>query len=372
MRKHLLLLTILFLSALGVFGQASVKHGLVVVHIETPVKAEFKQKIFIYHFLNGHFTGREEVLIVNGKKDGRDYIRTDLGPSTIYKDRYMITSIGNIIDLKDKKVLFDGRAQLVRCSNDSAIFYTNDFAKGKFYSVYNFKTNTYGEVKNLTFKAKVGQDVEFDKTSAPFKLNLYPPNKPKIELVKDAGYGQNMGTGKVPDPPMWWVDNSTFVYANYNKENTEISFYKVNADTKNSTLMGKLPFKPGTKEPVLTKEDKNVTTLNYGDRMIAVNTKSDKVEEIAFTYPINGFAAEMKASPQGRRVLLMNNNKELGKYHFQIKNFKTNDKTVALVKELIMGNESYQQGMAVWNFDQNKFEKVDADEVLALPGWINE
>jgi hypothetical protein len=353
------------------FSQGT-KQALIVVHVEVPVKAEFKQKIFAYHFLNGHFTGREELLVVNGKQGGKDYIRTDLGTCTLYKDRYMITGIGNIIDLKDKKVLFDGRANLVRCSGDSAIFYTNDFQKGKYYSVYNFKTNTYGEVKNLTFKAKLGQDVEYDKTTMPIKLNLYPQNKPKIELVKDAGYGQKTSDGKIPDPPMWWIDNSTFIYANYNQENTEVSFYKVNADTKNATLMGKIPFKPGGTAPILTKEDKYVTTLNYGDKMILVNSKNDKVEEVSFTYPLNGFAAEVKAGPKGRRILLANNQKELGLYPFQLKNFKTSDKTVALVKELIVGTESYQQGMAVWNFEQLKFERVDADEVLTMVGWITE
>ena len=153
-----------------------VKYGLIVVHVDPNGKGDFRQKIYSYHFLNGSFTGREELLSVNGKKEGKDYIRTDIGTCQLYSDRYLITGIGNIIDLKEKKVLFDGRATLIRCSNDSAIYYTNDAFKGKFYSVYNFRTNQYGEVKNLVFKAKPGQDVEFDKTMQPFKLNLYPQN----------------------------------------------------------------------------------------------------------------------------------------------------------------------------------------------------
>ena len=371
MMKQLAICMFIFLVA-TLPAQETNKHALIVVHVDIPVRAEFKQRIYAYHFLNGHFTGREELLTVDGKRGGRDYIRTDLGPCTLYKERYMITGIGNIIDLKEKKVLFDGRAQLVRCSNDSAIFYTNDFQKGKYYSVYNFKTSTYGEVKNLTFKAKIGQDVEFDKTSTPYKLFLYPANKPKVELVKDAGYGQKTNDGKKPDPSMWWIDNNNFVYAHYNAENTEVSFNKVNVDSKKITPLGTVPFKAGLKNPVFTQEDRNVVTLNYGDKIIAINTKIDKVENLDFTYPVNGFAAEVKNSPKGRRVLMMNNNKELGQYPFQLKNFKSNDVMVALVREILVGTESYQQGMAVWNYDQKKFEKVDADEVLTLVGWINE
>ncbi|MBL7916842.1 MAG: hypothetical protein JNM96_00495, partial [Bacteroidia bacterium] len=115
MRKLIILLSTIICCANAAIAQASAKQALIVVHIETPVKAEFKQKIYSYHFLNGHFTGREELMIVNGKQGGKDYIRTDIGVCTLYKDRYLITGIGNILDLKEKKILFDGRAQLVRC-----------------------------------------------------------------------------------------------------------------------------------------------------------------------------------------------------------------------------------------------------------------
>ncbi|MGE0566575.1 MAG: hypothetical protein AB7O73_01385 [Bacteroidia bacterium] len=362
---------IFFILSFITLNAQEIKQSLIVVHPELPIRAEFKQKIYAYNFLNGHFTGRTELLTVDGKKGGKDYVRTDLGSPTIYKDRYLITGIGNIVDLVDKKVLFDGRAKLVACRNDSAIFYTNDFVKGKFYSVYDFKSKKYGEVKKLTFKAKIGQDVEFDKTKAPFKLFLYPVDKPKVEIVKDAGYGQKVGKGTIPDPPMWWVDHSNLIFAYYNEANTEIRFYKVNVDSKKTTHMGTLPFKPGNSEPIITKEDENVTTLNYGDKLIAVNEKTDKVEELNFTYSVNGFSAEVKASSAGRRILFANTQKELGKFHFQLKNFKTNEKSAGLVKEIIVGTDSYQQGLAVWNFDKNKFVNVDAEEVLTVLGWIN-
>lgn len=348
-----------------------VKQGLIVVHVDPTSKTEFKQKIYSYHFLNGHYTGREELITVSGKKDGKDYIRTDIGLNVLYKDRYLITGIGNIIDLKDKKILFDGRAALVKCSNDSAIYYTNDAFKGKFYSVYNFKTNLYAEVKNLLFKPKVGQDVEFDKTSSPFKLNLYPQNKPKIELVKDAGYGQ-IGTaeGRVPDPSMWWLDNTNFVYANFNKENTEVAFYKINVDSKSSTLVGKVAIKPETTAANLVKIDNKQALMLLGSKQIFIDAGANSVLDLLFCRPSDGFSYECKNNSYGHIVKL--NEKEIGKFHFQLKNFKTEKNIAALVKELIMGEESYQQGMSVWNASKQAWDKVDSEDVLTLAGWITE
>ncbi|MBA3680980.1 MAG: hypothetical protein H0W73_07405 [Bacteroidetes bacterium] len=362
---------ILFFLASSVLLAQEVKQGLVVVHVDPTGKAEFKQKIMVYHFLNGHYTGRTELLTVTGKKDGKDNIRTDLGINTLYNNRYLITGIGNIIDLKEKKVLWDGRASLLRCSNDSAIFYTNDIFKGKYYSVYNFKTNVYGEVKNLMFKPKVGQDVEFDKTTAPFKINFYPQSKPKILLVADAGYGQS-GTkdGRVPDPPMYWLDNSNFVYSNFNKDNTEISFFKVNIDSKTNSLIGKIAIKPDAQNAQIQKVSNTQALFFFGSKQILVDVAANTVTDLQFTKPIDGFSYECKTNSYGHLVKL--NDKDVGKYHFQPKNFKTENNIASLVKELVVGPESYQQGMAVWNANKQGWENVDSEDVLTLVGWIKE
>jgi len=142
------LVLITFFCNTNFFAQ-NVNHSLIVVHYDPASKGEFKQLVYSYHFLNGHYTGREELIsfkgrVMDGKKE-KDYIRTDLGTNILYKGRYLITGIGNIIDLKEKKILYDQKANLVRCSNDSAIYYTNDAFKGKYYSVYNFTTNKFTE-----------------------------------------------------------------------------------------------------------------------------------------------------------------------------------------------------------------------------------
>ncbi len=369
--KKLLRSVFLFLIATTSSFAQDIKQGLIVVHVDPTGKAEFKQKIMVYHFLNGHYTGRDELITVSGKKDGKDNIRTDLGINTLYNNRYLITGIGNIIDLKDKKVLFDGRANLIRCSNDSAIFYTNDIFKGKYYSVYNFKTNQYGEVKNLLFKPKIGQDVEFDKTAPPFKINFYPQNKPKVLLVADAGYGQS-GTkdGRVPDPPMYWLDNSTFVYSNFNKDNTEISFFKVNIDSKNSALIGKVAIKPETQNAQVQKLNNTQALFFFGNKQILIDVAANTATDLLFTKPSDGFSYECKTNSYGHLVKL--NDKDVGKYHFQSKNFKTENNIASLVKEMIVGPESYQQGMAVWNFNKQNWETVDSEDVLTLVGWIKE
>lgn len=373
LRMFFVLVLITFFCNPNFFAQ-NVNHSLIVIHYDPASKGEFKQLVYSYKFLNGHYTGREELMSFKGRvKEGKtekDYIRTDIGTNILYKGRYLITGIGNIIDLKEKKILYDQKANLVRCSNDSAIYYTNDAFKGKYYSVYNFTTNKFSEVKSLTFKAMAGQDIEFDRSSQPYKLNFYPADKPKVVLSTDAGYGQTNTESKRNDVSVWWIDKNSFVYPYFNKDNTEITFLKVSISSKSSVAVGKAIIKQQNEQPSFTKISKSQAQYNFGDKKFLVDTEKNSVTEMLFTNPENGFSAECKNNPYGHLVKL--NGKEVGKYHFQLKNLCTEQNIAAIVKELVVGTESYQQGLAVWNNSTQKWENVDAEEVIALIGWIKE
>jgi hypothetical protein len=366
-----LLLVLLLAPAVSPAQGANIRQNLYVVHIDPSGKSAFKQKIYAYHFLNGSFTGREEIITVEGRREGRDYIRTDRGPNLLYKNRYLITAIGNIIDLKEKTVLFDGKASLVRCGNDSAIFYTNDVFKGKFYSVYNFKTRQYQEVKDLLFKPRPGRDVEFDKTVTPFRLCYYPVGKPKIVLTSDAGFGQQGLKDKtVPDPPMYWLDNDNFIYAHFNQANTELLINKLNVDSKQVTLLGKVSISKETSPAEITRRNDTQLILWLGNRQILIDLATSAVRALESSRPEHGFSYDFKAEAKGRLVKL--HGREIGRHHFETHHFSTGDSTAAFVKELKIGHESYQQGLMVWNFSKQAWDHVDADEVLTLAGWARD
>jgi hypothetical protein len=35
-----------------------------------------------------------------------------------------------------------------------------------------------------------------------------------------------------------------------------------------------------------------------------------------------------------------------------------------------MGDESYQQGMSVYNVSKSKWESIDGEDVVSMVGWI--
>ena len=96
----------LFLSIIG-FSQTTTDESLIVVHYDIDGKTELRQFIYRYNFVNNAYTGREKIMSVDGRKNNKDYVRCDKGENTLYKNRYLITGIGNVIDLQEKKVLHD-------------------------------------------------------------------------------------------------------------------------------------------------------------------------------------------------------------------------------------------------------------------------
>lgn len=363
----------ILLTVLPLLQQA--QEGLYSLLIAHAVNTEgsrnnFRQTIYSYHFLNGTYTGRDEVMSFDGKKNGRDNVRTDKGSNILYKDRYVITGIGNIIDIVDKVVLFDGKANLVRISNDSAIYYTNDAFKGKFYSVYDFNKKQYSEVTDLLFKAKIGRVVEFDKTVTPFKINYYPQGKPNVELVKDAGYGplRRSDDKYTADPPVFWVDDQSFVYVYFNKENTELAFFRVNVDTQESNLIGKTAISPDTRGSSLARYSDTELVMHYGYIDVIINLNKNEISVPLESKPVNGFSYQFKAGPKGR--VIKHNGKEIGQFFFSSGYFATTENMAGLVKELVVGEESYQQGLKIWIKSKNTWISVDSEEVLSFIGWI--
>lgn len=367
--KTLIYICLFFTLSLHAQNNGNNEDFLIVIHPEGDPGPDMKQSIYSYKFINNVYAGREKLLTVTGKKDGKDYIRLDGGENTIYKNRYLISGIGNIIDLKEKKVLHDGSARLVYCANDSIVFYTNDIFKGKFYSYFDLKTNTYSEIKNLTFKPIPGQDVEFDRTKSPYKLLYYPPNKPKVVLMEDAGHGGVSTTHKLGGIPIYWLDNDIFIFPNIKVSNLEGALVKYNLQTRSAKEIG--TFNSSSSLSSNFKFIKTKTPLvefYFKDKLYLINPAKETMLPTNYKECDAGFSIELSPKPTGRGVWFKG--KEIGRNHFEPKNFKSCANYAAIVKELVMGDESYQQGLGVYNAVTNKWENVDAEDVLSLVGWI--
>ena len=211
------LMGLLFLFSQTLTAQTNEgKFSVLVAEYEENSNINLNQAVVRYDFEKGEMVRKEKLISVSTKKRGskEDYVRFDLATNTLYKNRYVVAGNGPIVDIQTGKVVMEEKAQLVKCANDSIVFYTNDIFKGKYYSFYNTLTNTYQKIENLSYKPLLGQDIEVDYSSTPFKIYYYPIGAEKKLLIDNAGFVKKDKL-KIPT---YWLDNDNFIYPNYSNE----------------------------------------------------------------------------------------------------------------------------------------------------------
>jgi len=367
---------IVFTLVWNVFGFAQKKVSLLIAEYDEQASDNHLQHLVKYVFVDGAMVSKEPIVSALIKKKGEknDYVRFDVGKNKIYRNRYVVTGIGNIIDIKNKKILFDEHAPFVAFSGDSIIFYTDDIFKGKYYSIYNLKTQTYNKVEDLHYNPVSTPDVEVDATHKLFVINYYDVAGKKNVLVKDAGYGEAQPTNleKVKRKhPIFWIDKVNFIYANFDKSQQSLSIYKVgiNGIIEKITTIDSVP---ATIENTFFEYDVNgdiVYSCGKGRFIIDLNKK--KAEKIEYENIGNGFFVESAENKNyGRKIKF--EGAEIGKRWCKYSSAKATKDYFACENDMVVENEHYFQGVTVWNTTTKKWTTLKVFQLANIVGWVEE
>lgn len=109
----------------------------------------------------------------------------------------------------------------------------------------------------------------------------------------------------------------------------------MNVDTKTQTIIGKATIKPQNELGFFTKINNGLLQYSFGEKRFLLDIEKNTVTELLFSHPENNFSVECKTNSYGHIIKL--NGKEIGKYHFQLKNFKCDNNIAGIVKELVVG-----------------------------------
>lgn len=319
---------------------------------------------------------REKVMDVVTQQAGdkTPRIRFDLGRNQVYSNRYVITAYGQVIDIVGKKVLVDTHDQFVKASGDSIVFYTNDIMRGQYYSVLDLKTGLFAKVTSPSYNPLPGEDVEPDCSSRNFKIWYYPPSKPKVEVVKDAGYGEDISlipNGR-PSLPMHWIDKVNFVYPYYNAAHDVVTLMKVNYVTHEQVRLGSIDQLPENKHysEFLVDPAGNLV-YNCARGYYRIDTRKNTVEEMTTFHIGFGFEIAMDETPaKGNEI--KRNGQSIGHYFCTPKLAVAEEGVVAFPYEIVMEKEHYLQGAVFWSAESAKWKTTGDSDLSSVIGWISE
>lgn len=301
-------------------------------------------------------------------------IRFDLGSNTIYRNRWIITAYGNVIDLEKRKVLVDAHDQFVRANGDSIIFYTNDIARGKFYSVLNLSTGIYQQVKSVTFHALTGKDVEPDCSVKNFRIYYYPPSAPKVELVKDAGFGEDVSL--IPQAksacPIFWLDDDNFIYPNYSSAHDYVSIMKVNFTSKEQEKIGSIDQLPENHRlSYFYRSPAGEIIYSCARGYYKIDPGKKEVTEVQFLSAGNGFSVAVNETDKKGKVI-KNGEQIVGTYFCNMDLTATAPGLIAFPYEIVLGDEHYLQGAAVYSAATKQWKTIGDSDLSAVVGWVEE
>ncbi|MBA3706615.1 MAG: hypothetical protein H0W84_12170 [Bacteroidetes bacterium] len=368
----LFFLTIIFTA----FFPPQKKVSLLVAEYDDNAAKNHLQHLVNYNFIDGAMVSKETLLSIPTQKEGvkGNYVRFDLGKNKIYRNRYIVTGIGNVIDIQTKKLLAAEQATFVAFNGDSIIFYTNDIFKGKYFSVLNLKTENYQIVKDPNYNPLPRPDVEVDETTSPYSISAYHITGKKMVLVNDAGHGESqplVGDDVKRKFPIFWLDHKSFLYANFSRDQQSACIYKVSLD-KTIEKIADITAIPSTAENTYFEfsNDGNII-YSCGKGRYLVDIKNRKADKILYESVGNNFSVESEENPKYGRSIRFED-KEAGKKWCRADNAKTTNGYAAFQNEIVIGTEHYPQGVAVWNSTTQKWTSLEVTSIADIIGWVEE
>jgi hypothetical protein len=355
---------------------AGKKVSLIIAAYDDNAAVNHLQHLVNYVFMDGAMVSQETLLSVPTQKSGvkGNYVRFDIGKNMIYRNRYIVTGIGNVIDIKTKKILVEERGDFVKFSGDSIIFHTDDIFKGKYYSVLNLKTEKFAKVENPNYNPMPRPDVEVDETKQPFRISAFDVSGKETELVKDAGYGEAqplLGDDVKRKFPIFWLDNSSFLYSNFTKNQQNASIYKVSTN-KTVEKIADITEIPATAESTFFEFDSEGNVIySCGKGRFVIDLKKKTATKALFEPLGNNFFVESDENPRYGRTIKYEAN-EAGKKWCRLDNAKTTSGYAAFQSDMVIGTERYPQGVAVWNNVTKKWTTLDVSSLGDIIGWVEE
>ena len=362
----------LFLALLLLSYKPSNKKTLLLAEYDVNTAKNHLQYLVSYTFIDGVMTSKEKLMVIPTQKQGvqGDYVRFDRGKNKLYRNRYIVSGIGNVIDLQQKKILLAEKDNFVAFKGDSIIFHTNDIFKGEYYSVFDLKTEQYKRVFNTKYDPLGIPDVEVDITTKPLSIAGYFMKGQKEVLVPDAGYGE-AGTDPRKILPLFWLDKKSFLYANYSLSQDAAIIYKVSID-KSVDKIGEIPaipknasnafFEYGVDSSIIYSCDKGGFTIDIANKKIV-----KRLQEVVG----NKFTIDSDENQKYGRIIKYNS-EIIGKKWCHIDNAQSIPEYLAVQNDMVMDGERYQMGVAVWSVQTKKWTQIEATSLSNIIGWIEE
>ena len=226
--KIVIALLLLSVFSIKSNAQSGIQKFLVAEYrVDSPVVGRVEY-LTSYNFKNGEFLSKDTLLATAlSKRDDSVQQASYISSNIIYKNKYLITKYGNLIDLKAKKILWQPGDTFIKGLGDTLIYHRDNVSTGTGYLALNLKTGAYSFIKENSwyvprFESSSPDNSRYltiDKSKFPYKVCLNDRAGNSRILVSDAKVGPlNKLMYKKPSVETYWLDNNIFLYVVHHRK----------------------------------------------------------------------------------------------------------------------------------------------------------
>lgn len=395
MKTTKIFLILALLSCIGCSVQTPRSNSLLVAEYEKNYEGVGNYTHLVsYNFIDGKLASRDIILSAPTRKgpDKDSYVKYDFGHNLIYKNRYVISANGNVIDTHTKSLVMEESDDLIDTRGDSLIFHRDNIKTGTSYLICDLKTKSYGFVKDKNFIIVKGLrspnhlwGIETDKSENPYKIILYNQNNQGEIIITNCRNGTLLSnySSHWPDVPICWIDNQNFLYATYNPSGcwitsgflkdgvvSTVTIYKVNIQTKQSESVAKIDsVSPAISTSSFSMDTENMIIFNCEKGRFVVDINKKEATPISMSSVGDDFTIEYNRNEEYGSIIEFQN-KEIGRVWCNNYDAKTTTEFIGVEYGDVGSNLGYPKGVSVWNDITKQWTDIEIPWVSSIIGWI--
>lgn len=310
---------------------------------------------------------------------GGSYPRFDLGKNFIYKNRYVVSGAGDVIDIQQKQLVIRGSDHFIDTTGDSIIFYRQNLFTEKGYMVLNLKDNSYQLVKDARYRRAIGllspnlkYGIEVDTRQFPYRILLSNNQNDFEAIVNGCGTGTDMlhYTIEMTTVPLFWVDTANFLYADYETYSTDVTIRKVNIETKLNEPVGVIKnVLPDVVNGKFSFDPNRDILFECKAGVYKVDTRLKTLEIQKYTNYGNNFTTEKEEARRG--AVIRYKNKKIGRFwHGYEKPVTTDGYFAAEYYGRNKYSEKNTKCLKIWSAEKEKWISLDMPGLDKVIGWV--
>jgi hypothetical protein len=401
--KYFPFLISFFLSSIKIDGQVPLLRSLIVAQFRQDTDGTGRYTYLMsYNFKNEILISKDTLYGIDtySKNSSKNYARFDLGENILYKNRYVITSVGDIIDLKNKSYIGKSSMLIFSMIGDSILCNEGwGFEEQKGFTFFNLKTNKYSKIKDGSFYTKCGLLSPDNKHSLQNRIREKMANNETI-IYNDrivlsrineesrtvvnhccATMTDNYTQGW-PEIAMIWIDNENFVFADYcyieqekidKKSMPSVAIYKMNITTGKRDTLGIIHTTVRERSNAdFVKTTDNSILFDCSSGYFKIDLLTKKIEPTNYYETGNDFAIQISSKTEGLKII-KHKGVEIGKINCRYYEAKTSNDFIAveeLAKSKVLEFDSYfTKGINVWNAFTKTWTPIEIRGLAAIIGW---